>query len=164
MENVQSSAQSSRGWKIVAKLIDTAELTTYESAEPIYIVYVQDAIGNNIAAKEAFGSGHLEKVIEEFEAEYSIEVKTKRTRRKKFELVLMNDEYNSSEYVIRLLSEIIPNCTTLRAEQLALIAHYNGECSLASGFQPGVYILYSQLVKSGLHVQIREVKRKSVKG
>jgi hypothetical protein len=27
-----------------------------------------------------------------------------------------------------------------------------------------VYILYSQLVKSGLHVQIREVKRKSIKG
>jgi len=67
----------------------------------------------------------------------------------------MNDDYNSFENVIEILQTYLPMCNVLRAEQIALLIHKHGECDVYSGFAPEIYILYTQLKKSGLDVQIR---------
>ena len=81
---------------------------------------------------------------------------TKRRRRKRMKLYLLNDNKNSFEYVINSLTTLIPMCNSLRAEQIAMIVHNTGECSVYSGFAPEIYILYAAFQKSGLNVQIRE--------
>ena len=80
----------------------------------------------------------------------------KRTRRKRMLLYLLNDNTNSFEYVIEMLTLILPMCNSLRAEQIATIVHGAGEASVFSGFAPDIYILYARFQKAGLNVQIRE--------
>ena len=48
-------------WKIISKPIDVAELSQTDH-QNIYLVYVQDGIGNNIAAEEAYGINHRTEV------------------------------------------------------------------------------------------------------
>ena len=86
---------------------------------------------------------------------------TKRRRRKRLNLYLLNDNKNSFEYVIQSLTRFIPMCNALRAEQIAMIVHNTGECSVYSGFTPEIYLIFTALMKSGLSVQIREYKSKS---
>ena len=81
---------------------------------------------------------------------------TKRRRRKRMQLYLLNDDVNSFDYVITSLTTLLPMCNTLRAEQIAMIVHNNNECNIYSGFAPEIYILYANLQKIGLKVQIRE--------
>ena len=81
---------------------------------------------------------------------------TKRRRRKRMNLYLKNDDKNSFDYVIQSLMSFLPMCNILRAEQIAMIVHNTGECSVYSGFAPEIYILYAAFQKSGLNVQIRE--------
>ena len=81
---------------------------------------------------------------------------TKRRRRKRMNLYLINDDKNSFEYVIQSLTRFIPMCNALRAEQIAMIVHNTGECSIYSGFTPEIYMIYTSFQKSGLLVQIRE--------
>ena len=85
---------------------------------------------------------------------------TKRRRRKRLNLYLLNDDKNSFEYVIQSLTRFIPMCNALRAEQIAMIVHNTGECSVYSGFAPDIYIIYAHFQKAGLNVQIREYNQK----
>ena len=71
-------------------------------------------------------------------------------------LYLMNDDQNSFDYVISILTSILPMCNTLRAEQIAILVDGAGECSVYSGFAPEIYLLYAALQKAGLKVEIRE--------
>lgn len=48
------------------------------------------------------------------------------------ELILFNDDINTFEYVIQTLIEVCGHDAT-QAEQCALVAHYNGKCSIKSG-------------------------------
>ena len=48
------------------------------------------------------------------------------------ELILYNDEVNTFDFVIDTLIEVCSH-DPLQAEQIALIAHYNGKCAALSG-------------------------------
>ena len=84
----------------------------------------------------------------------------RRRRRKRLELYLLNDDYNSFDYVIDILSLHLPMCNSLQAEQLAMIASNVGEVRMYSGFAPEIYQLYAYLQKAGLDLQLREYKPK----
>jgi hypothetical protein len=61
MKDVQNYMQSSKDWKIISRVSDVAELSQTEHVN-IYLVYVQDGNGNNIAAEEAYGENHRTEV------------------------------------------------------------------------------------------------------
>ena len=86
---------------------------------------------------------------------------TKRRRRKRMHLYLIDDNKHSFDYVIESIVSFIPLCNRLRAEQIAMITNNTGECSIYSGFAPEIYLLYTAFIKSGLTVQIREYNKKS---
>lgn len=69
MKNVQSYKGSSMNWRIVSKPTDVAELSQTDH-QNIYLVYVQDDIGNNIEAKVAYGIDHRTEVTKEFIYKY----------------------------------------------------------------------------------------------
>ena len=71
-------------------------------------------------------------------------------------IFILNDDRNSFDYVITTLCRILPMCNALQAEQIAMITHNSGECSVYSGFAPEIYLLYAHLQKAGLNAQIRE--------
>jgi ATP-dependent Clp protease adapter protein ClpS len=81
--------------------------------------------------------------------------KSRRKRRKRLHLYLIDDDYNTFENVIYALQAVLPNCNSLLAEQIAMITHNTGEAELYSGFGNDVYIKYAQLQKLGLNVDIR---------
>ena len=86
---------------------------------------------------------------------------TKRRRRKRMYLYLINDNKNSFDYVIDCLTSFIPMCNKLKAEQIAMITSNVGECSIWSGFAPDIYLLYTAFIKTGLNVEIREYNKKN---
>ena len=81
---------------------------------------------------------------------------TRRRRRKRMNLYLKNDDKNSFDYVMQSLMSFLPMCNILRAEQIAMIVHNTGECSIYSGFAPEIYMIYTAFQKSGLDAEIRE--------
>jgi len=83
-----------------------------------------------------------------------------RKKRKRVYLYLLNDDYNAMEYVIKCLMTTLPMCNSLRAEQLAMIAHNNKECLIHSSLSPTIYVIYAQLQKLGIEVDIRYSKTK----
>ena len=85
--------------------------------------------------------------------------KSPRRRRKRMYLYLMDDSINSFDNVIEILCAFLPMCNSLRAEQIAMIVHNTGECSIYSGFAPEIYMLYAVFQKHGLTVQIREFNK-----
>tara|TARA_R110001592_G_C13005138_1_gene736265 strand:- start:102 stop:392 length:291 start_codon:yes stop_codon:yes gene_type:complete len=87
--------------------------------------------------------------------------KLPKRRRKRMKLYLLDDNENSFQYVIETLRSFIPMCNSLRAEQIAMIVHNTGECSIYSGFAPEIYMIYAMFQKAGLQVQIREYKSKT---
>jgi len=74
-------------------------------------------------------------------------------RRKKVSLFLYNDDYNSLEYVVEVLSRFVPKCNKLRSEQLAIMAHNKGCIQICSGFSPEIYQIQSNLIRVGLIVE-----------
>ena len=70
-------------------------------------------------------------------------------------LYLINDDVNSFDYVISVLTSTIPMCNTLRAEQIAMLVHEAGECHIHTGFPPEIYIMYAQIQKAGLEVKLK---------
>ena len=61
--------QSSKDWKIISRILDVAELSQTDH-QNIYLVYVQDGNGNNIAAEEAYGTEHRSEVTKKLINEY----------------------------------------------------------------------------------------------
>ena len=84
----------------------------------------------------------------------------KRPRRKRIYLYLLDDDYNTMEYVMKSLMVILPMCNSLRAEQLAMITHNNGECLIHTSLNSTIYVMYAQLQKLGLNVDVRYNKTK----
>ncbi len=80
---------------------------------------------------------------------------TRRKRRKRLHLYLIDDDHNTFEQVIYALQHVLPTCNALTAEQFAMIVHNVGEVELYSGFGNDVYIKYAQLQKLGLTVDIK---------
>jgi len=73
MKNAQNYTPSSRDWKIVSKVSDVAELSQ-TNHQNIYLVYVQDGNGNNIAAEEAYGLNHRSEVTKTLLEKYGVYV------------------------------------------------------------------------------------------
>ena len=76
-----------------------------------------------------------------------------RKRRKRITLHLYNDEFNSFDYVTQVLSKYVPECNTIRAEQLAIIAHNHGCTKICSGFSPEIYQIQANLIRHNLLVE-----------
>ena len=74
-------------------------------------------------------------------------------------LYLMNDNVNSFDFVIHILQQTLPMCNFLRAEQIAHLVHNSGDCHIHTGFPPEIYILYAQIQKAGLTVQLKLDKK-----
>ena len=68
MKNVLNYKGSSISWKIVSKITDTYDFQ--DGSQHGYIVYVQDAVGTRIAAREAYGIADRTKVTKELINEY----------------------------------------------------------------------------------------------
>mgnify|MGYP001960209157 CR=1 FL=1 len=86
-------------------------------------------------------------------------IKKRQPRRKRMSLYLMNDDVNSFDNVIYILSNYLPMCNSLRAEQIARLVHKSGECHIHTGFPPEIYILYAQIQKAGLQVKLKLDKK-----
>ena len=71
MKNVQNYTQSSKDWKIISKILDVAELSQTDH-QNIYLVYVRDGNGNNIAAEEAYGDNHRTEVTKKLIDQYGM--------------------------------------------------------------------------------------------
>tara|TARA_R100000008_G_C3423387_1_gene86007 strand:+ start:253 stop:483 length:231 start_codon:yes stop_codon:yes gene_type:complete len=74
-------------------------------------------------------------------------------------LYLLNDDVNSFDNVIYILQKTLPMCNTLRAEQIARLVHDSGKCHIHTGYPPDIYLLYAQLQKQGLTVQLKLDKK-----
>ena len=59
----------SKDWKIISRISDVAELSQTDH-QNIYLVYVRDGNGNNIAAEEAYGVNHRTEVVKELLDKY----------------------------------------------------------------------------------------------
>ena len=86
-------------------------------------------------------------------------IKKRRPRRKRMSLYLLNDDFNSFDFVIYTLQKTLPMCNSLRAEQIAQLVHSSGECHIHTGFPPEIYLLYAQIQKSGLTVKLKLDKK-----
>lgn len=79
-------------------------------------------------------------------------LKQKKRNKRKIELYLVNDKYNTFENVIDALSNTLPDCSPIRAEQMANITHTKEVCHIYTGKSPEVYFIQTMLIKRGLHV------------
>jgi len=70
MKNAQAYKGESMAWKIVSKIVDTYELSPSDTQHE-YIVYVQDDVGANIAARTVYGMKNRTEVTKELISEYS---------------------------------------------------------------------------------------------
>jgi ATP-dependent Clp protease adaptor protein ClpS len=73
----------------------------------------------------------------------------------KYSLVLLNDDYNTFDYVIECLTQVC-NHTPEQAEQCALITHYNGKCEVKLGSKTDLMHLKEILQEMGLSVVIEK--------
>jgi ATP-dependent Clp protease adapter protein ClpS len=74
-------------------------------------------------------------------------------------LYLINDDENTFDNVIYILTQYVPMCNSLRAEQIAQLVHKSGECHIHSGFSPEIYMIYAQIQKAGLNVKLKLDKK-----
>ena len=82
-------------------------------------------------------------------------MKDKPRRRRTLKLYLVNDSVNTVDHVITALSSYVPFVNTLRAEQMAIIAHNKGRCQIYHGKINDVFFMHAQLMREGLHVEMR---------
>ena len=73
-----------------------------------------------------------------------------------YELILYNDDYHDFDFVIEKLKEYCKH-TDEQAEQSALIAHHNGECSVLVGSEEKIERAGKGMAKEGLTVDTRKV-------
>ena len=77
--------------------------------------------------------------------------KKKRTRRKR--ILLIDDNVNSFEYVVKILMNVCSH-NYYQAQQCALLTHNNGQCEIYSGFDPEVYFTSKALINYGLSIKL----------
>ncbi|MFQ3333022.1 MAG: ATP-dependent Clp protease adaptor protein ClpS [Flavobacteriales bacterium] len=68
-------------------------------------------------------------------------------------LFLIDDDYNSFDYVVDCLTAICDH-DTIQAEQCALLTHYKGSCEIALGDTTDLEPLREDLALYGLNVEI----------
>ena len=68
-------------------------------------------------------------------------------------LFLINDDYNSFDYVVDCLTAICDH-DTIQAEQCALLTHYKGSCEIMLGDNDDLLPVQEDLSLYGLNVEI----------
>ena len=68
-------------------------------------------------------------------------------------LFLINDDFNSFDYVVDCLTAICDH-ETIQAEQCALLTHYKGSCEIVIGENSYLEPLREDLALYGLNVEI----------
>ena len=68
-------------------------------------------------------------------------------------LFLINDDFNSFDYVVDCLTAICDH-ETIQAEQCALLTHYKGSCEIVIGVNADLEPLREDLALYGLNVEI----------
>jgi len=68
-------------------------------------------------------------------------------------LFLINDDFNSFDYVVDCLTAICDH-ETIQAEQCALLTHYKGSCEIVMGECTDLEPLREDLALYGLNVEI----------
>jgi ATP-dependent Clp protease adapter protein ClpS len=84
----------------------------------------------------------------------SISTTSSRKRRAKYVIYLLNDEFNSFEHIIKVLTTFIPHCNASRAESIAMITHTTGKCDIIRVYEPDHVVIFAQLLKAGLTIKI----------
>lgn len=79
-------------------------------------------------------------------------------KRKRIYLWLYNDDYNAANYVQYILQTAC-NLNPVTATQLITICEAKGCCQVMSGFEPGIFGVYTTLVKAGLKVKLLDKKQ-----
>ena len=69
-------------------------------------------------------------------------------------LVLINDELNTFEHVIKSLVEVCGH-DVVQAEQCAVITHFNGSCEVKTGSRSIIKSMYVGLVDRNLNSKIK---------
>lgn len=72
-------------------------------------------------------------------------------------LIVYNDDFNTFDWVIRCLMEILDH-SSQQAEQLSLIIHFKGKATVKSGSKSELKPLKDALVDRGLSAVIEEEK------
>ena len=68
-------------------------------------------------------------------------------------LFLINDDYNSFDYVVDCLTAICDH-DSIQAEQCALLTHYKGSCEIMLGDNDNLLPVQEDLALYGLNVEI----------
>jgi ATP-dependent Clp protease adaptor protein ClpS len=74
--------------------------------------------------------------------------------RDKVTLVLINDDFNTFEHVIKSLVEVCGH-DTVQAEQCAVITHFNGKCEVKTGSSVIINKMYIGLLDRSLNSEIK---------
>ncbi len=69
-------------------------------------------------------------------------------------LILHNDEYNTFDFVIDSLIEVCDH-DVITAEQITLIVHHKGKCSIKSGDLKELQPFRTEMTNRGLTVSIK---------
>lgn len=77
---------------------------------------------------------------------------TKRKRLRQVEIYLLNDDKTSFHHVIEALSSTLPECSTIRAEQIAVITHRTGMCHIYTGKSNVAIMIQTILLARGLKI------------
>ena len=75
--------------------------------------------------------------------------------KKKWQLVLLDDDVNSFEDVIDSLCEVLGH-NIYQAEQCAMLVHNNGQCVIHSGDEDDLKFYKNILTEDGLNVTIKK--------
>jgi ATP-dependent Clp protease adaptor protein ClpS len=73
-----------------------------------------------------------------------------------FILILLNDEVNSFDHVIRALAQVCGH-DEYQAEQCAMIAHFKGSCEVKAGSKASLSSMSSELSKRMLKTKVERV-------
>lgn len=72
---------------------------------------------------------------------------------KKYELILLNDDVNTFDYVIDVLICICEH-EPIQAEQCAWITHFKGKCSVRTGSLEEMNDLCMRMLNAGLSAEV----------
>ena len=72
---------------------------------------------------------------------------------KKAQLIVYNDDYNTFDWVIECFMDVLKH-TSEQSEQLAMIVHYKGKCTVKTGEYEELKPQCSKLLQAGLSAEI----------
>ena len=76
----------------------------------------------------------------------------KRKRQRQVEIYLVNDDTTTFQHVIESLSSTLPECSIIRAEQIATITHHTGMCHIYTGKSNVAIMIQTMLIARGLKI------------